>query len=174
MAEQPLGGRLNDAVRSGNTVRRRAGPKWRLVSPEPHEIICHNDWSPWNALFRDGRYRLTLDWDLAGPGQRLWDIGNAASCWVPLFAGATGVRDIDQRARRLRIFCDAYDLGDRTALIEAIRARVIFIAKYMEEQASLGDPGFIALVGSGTPRRMLRDDIAYLNEHRQKLERALV
>jgi hypothetical protein len=252
--EQPLGGRLNDAVRSGDTVRRRAGPwtpavhallrflegegfeaprvigmdergrevlhfidgevhpgnpvplpdavfredymvaatqhlrryhdivarfvsppeaKWRLISPGPHEIICHNDWSPWNALFRDGRYRLTLDWDLAGPGRRLWDIANAASCWVPLFAEATAVRDIDDPTRRLRILCDAYDLGDRTALIEAIRPRVIFIAKYMEEQASLGDPGFAALVESGTPRRMLKEDVAYLDEHRAVLERAL-
>src|SRR5205823_1187129 len=38
--------------------------RWRLVGPEPHEIICHNDWSPWNALFRNGSFALTLDWDL--------------------------------------------------------------------------------------------------------------
>lgn len=149
LEEIPLGGNLNDAVRVGDTVRRRAGPWtpavhtllrfleakgfpaprvrgidekgreileyldgeahagnpiplpnsvfreehmigaarllrryhetvadfplqpgaiWRLVSPEPHELILHNDWSPWNALFRDGRFALTLDWDLAGPG----------------------------------------------------------------------------------------------------------
>jgi Ser/Thr protein kinase RdoA (MazF antagonist) len=253
--DQSLGGRLNDARRIGDTVRRRAGPwtpavhallrflegegfeaprvigmdekgrevlqfiegevhagypvplpdavfredymvaaarhlrryhdivarfapppeaKWRLVSPEPHEIICHNDWSPWNALFRDGRYLLTLDWDLAGPGQRLWDVANGACSWVPLFAGASAFRDIDERARRLRIFCDSYDLADRTGLIDAIHARTIFIARFMEEQASLGDPGFMTLVESGTPRRMLRDDTAYLNEHRPKLERALV
>ncbi|MHB8630493.1 MAG: protein kinase family protein [Candidatus Limnocylindria bacterium] len=26
--------------------------RWRLVAPTEHELICHNDWSPWNALFR--------------------------------------------------------------------------------------------------------------------------
>ena len=26
----------------------------RLVAPTVHEIVCHNDWSPWNALLRDG------------------------------------------------------------------------------------------------------------------------
>ena len=51
---------------------------WRLVSPEPHELILHNDWSPWNALFRNGHFALTLDWDLAGPGPRIWDVANAA------------------------------------------------------------------------------------------------
>jgi hypothetical protein len=56
--------------------------RWRLTAPTPHELICHNDWSPWNALFRDGRLALMLDWDLAGPGSRLWDLANAAYCWV--------------------------------------------------------------------------------------------
>src|SRR5207247_5221836 len=44
------------------------GATWRLVGPSPHELICHNDWSPWNALFRAGQFALTLDWDLAGAG----------------------------------------------------------------------------------------------------------
>src|SRR5438874_951264 len=187
--ERPLGGNLNDAVRVGNTVRRRAGPwtpavhallrfleaegfpaprargmdekgrevldyiegeahagnpiplpdsvfdeghmieaarllrryhdivarfrpspelVWRLVSPGPHELILHNDWSPWNALFRDGRFALTLDWDLAGPGPRIWDVANAAYCWVPLIAGASAIPDNRERAAKLRI---AHDLG---------------------------------------------------------------
>ena len=150
-----------------------AGAWWRLVSPEPHEIICHNDWSPWNALFRDGRYALTLDWDLAGPGPRLWDVANAAFCWVPLIAGATAVPDVDERARRLRTFCEAYHLTDRSCLIDAVRARAIFIAKFMEDQARLGDPGFTTLVDRGTPRRMVEEDVRYLDEHRAVFERAL-
>ena len=150
-----------------------AGAWWRLVSPDPHEIICHNDWSPWNALFRDGRYALTLDWDLAGPGPRLWDVANAAFCWVPLIAGATAVPDVDERARRLRSFCEAYHLTDRTGLIDAVRARAIFIAKFMEDQARLGDPGFTTLVDRGTPRRMVEEDVRYLDEHRAVFERAL-
>src|SRR6185503_7311561 len=36
---------------------------WRLVGPAPHELICHNDWTPWNAIFRDGQFLLTADWD---------------------------------------------------------------------------------------------------------------
>jgi hypothetical protein len=216
--ERSLGGNLNDAVRVGDTVRRRAGPwtpavhallrfleregfdaprvigmdekgrevlafidgevhtghplplpdavfredfmvaaarqlrryhdvvarfappadaRWRLVSPEPHELICHNDWSPWNALFRSGRFALTLDWDLAGPGPRLWDGGNAAFSWVPLIAGATAVPNIDERARRLRIFCDAYRLRERGGLLAAMRARLMYVGRFIEEQARL-------------------------------------
>ena len=252
--EVPLGGNLNDAVRVGDTVRRRAGPwtpavhsllrfleregfdaprvvgidaqgreilefmegevhagnpvplpdavfredymvgaaqhlrryhdvvarfasppdaTWRLVSPRPHEIICHNDWSPWNALFRDGRYGLTLDWDLAGPGPRLWDVANAAYCWVPLIAGATATPDVMKRARRLRLFCDAYGLDDRSGLIDAMRARLIYVGRFIDEAARLGDPGMMRLVASNTPKLMFVNDVGYLDEHRAVLQRAL-
>jgi hypothetical protein len=146
---------------------------WRLVSRQPHEIICHNDWSPWNAVFRDGRYVLTLDWDLAGPGPRIWDVANAAFSWVPLISGATAIPDLDERARRLRVFCDAYGVEDRRGLIPAMRARLIFVGRFISEQARLGDPGMIRLVRSDTPLRMFEDDASYLDRSREVLERAI-
>lgn len=252
--ERPLGGNLNDAVRAGDTVRRRAGPwtpavhellrfleregfpaprargmddrgreileyiegeahsghpvplpdavfredhlieaarllrryhdvvarftpspnaRWRLVSPEPREIICHNDWSPWNALFRDDYFVLTLDWDLAGPGPRIWDVANAAFSWVPLIAGASAVRDLGERLRRLRLFCDTYGLDERSALVPAMRARLIYVGSFIVEQARLGDPGMRKLVEWDTPRRMFEEDVGYLDKHREMLEDAL-
>jgi hypothetical protein len=157
-------------------VRRFAPPAeavWRLVSPEPHEIICHNDWSPWNGLFRDGRLVVILDWDLAGPGPLLWDVANAAYCWVPLIAGASAIGDLDERTRRLRRFCEVYGLEDRSGLIAALRARLIYVGKFIEVQARLGDPGMIRLVGWDTPRKMFVDDIGYLEEHHDAFARAL-
>lgn len=252
--ERSLGGNLNDAVRVGDTVRRRAGPwtpavhallrfleregfdaprvvgmdergremleyiegeahsgnpvplpaavfsdghleaaarllrryhaavvnfiapadaRWRLVAPEPHELICHNDWSPWNALFREGRLAVMLDWDLAGPGPRLWDIANAAYSWAPLISSATAVPEISERGRRLRLFCNAYGLSDRSGLIAAMRARLTYVGSFIDEQARLGDPGMRKLVGWDTPRKMLIDDVGYLDRHRKVLERAL-
>jgi hypothetical protein len=252
--EVPLGGNLNDAVRVGDTVRRRAGPwtpavhsllrfleaegfpaprargmdeqgreildyiegeahagnpvplpdsvfdeehmieaagllrryhdtvarfrpspelVWRLVSPGPHELILHNDWSPWNALFRDGRFALTLDWDLAGPGPRIWDVANAAYCWVPLIAGATAITDPAERWRRLGLFADAYGLENRGALIPALRARLVHVGRFIDEQARLGDPGMRRLVDWDTPRKMFVTDLAYLDANRRELDRAL-
>jgi len=49
-----------------------AGARWRFVAPTSPEIICHNDWAPWNAVFRERRLAVMLDWDMAGPGTRLW------------------------------------------------------------------------------------------------------
>jgi hypothetical protein len=147
-------------------------PRWRLVAPTAPEIICHNDWSPWNALLRKGRFALTLDWDLAGPGTRLWDVANAAYSWAPL-ASDGGRHKIEDQARRLGLFVDAYGLEDRAALLPTLRLRVQHVARFITEQAAQGDPGMQRLVWWNVPAQMREDDVRYLDENRTTLERAL-
>ncbi|MDQ2950878.1 MAG: phosphotransferase [Chloroflexota bacterium] len=149
-----------------------AGAIWRLVAPTPGEIICHNDWSPWNALFQKTRYALTLDWDLAGPGTRVWDIANAAYAWVPLTSNKERFT-IEEQARRLRLFLDSYGLKDREDVIPTLRLRIQHVARFITEQAARGDPGMRRLVWWNAPAQMLEDDVYYLDEHRAALERAL-
>lgn len=146
---------------------------WRLVAPTAYEVICHNDWAPWNALFRDGRLAAVLDWDLAGAGTRLWDVANAAFSWVPLIAHAHAVGSVDERARRLAVFCDAYGLDDRTELLPTMRIRLEHLARFIEREAKAGDAGMGRLVAMGTPKEMLQTDIPYLDEHWATFERAL-
>ena len=155
------------------TFEAPSDARWRLVAPTEHEIICHNDWSPWNALFRDGEVVALLDWDLAGPGSRLWDVANAAYCWAPLIAGAHVGFAPAESARRLRLFCDAYGLVDRSGLLTMLRRRNIYVASFIEEQARLGDPGFQRLLEWDTPRKMVEDDLGYLDANDAVLQRAL-
>lgn len=146
--------------------------RWRLIAPTPHEIVCHNDWSPWNALFRDGRLVTVLDWDLAGPGTRLWDVANGAYSWAPLSVEHTK-RPIEEKARRARLFLDAYGLEDRRDVLRTARLRLEHVGRWIDEEARHGDPGMQRLVGWNVPRKMYEDDIRYLDEHRALLERAL-
>ena len=148
-----------------------AGARWRLVAPTAHEIICHNDWAPWNALFRERRLAVMLDWDMAGPGTRLWDVANSAYCWVPLLS-ASGKFAIVERATRLRRFCDAYGLSERSSLLDVMRQRTLFVGKFIAEQARLGDKGASKLAAWDVPARMKRD-AAYQDEYRAVLQRAL-
>jgi hypothetical protein len=147
------------------------GAEWRLTAPTAHELICHNDWSPWNALFRGGRLAVMLDWDLAGPGSRLWDVGNAAASWVTLISESR-LFSLEERARRLRIFCDAYGLEDRSALLSTIRLRIDYVARFIEARGRAGEPGFMTLMSWDTPAKM-DTDVAYLDRHRAIFERAL-
>jgi len=146
--------------------------RWRLVAPTTPEIICHNDWAPWNALFRDRRLAVMLDWDNAGPGTRLWDVANSAYSWVPLYSRARVEFTIEDEARRLRRFCDDYGLSDRGSLLDVLKQRTLFIADFVAEQARLGDKGFLKLADWDVPARM-RGDAAYQDEHRATFERAL-
>ncbi len=145
--------------------------QWRLTAPTEHEIICHNDWSPWNALFRDDRLAVMLDWDLAGPGSVLWDLANAAYCWGPLFS-KDGVYGTAEQARRLRLFCDTYGLEDRSELLPVMRLRIDYVARFIEAQARSGDPGFVQLLAWNTPP-LMANTIAYLDAYRSTFERAL-
>jgi phosphotransferase family enzyme len=71
------------------------------------EIICHNDWGPPNAVFRNGMPYGMIDFDTIAPGTRLWDLGYSAFSWLDLGDPAyTG----DEQVRRLTVFADAYGL----------------------------------------------------------------
>jgi hypothetical protein len=147
------------------------GATWRLTAPTRYELICHNDWSPWNALFRDESLAVFLDWDLAGPGSRLWDVANSAACWVTLFS-ASKLFGLAERARRLRLFCDAYGLEDRSEVLATIRLRNDHVARFIEARARAGEPGFVTLASWGTSAQM-DNDLVWLDEHRSVFERAL-
>jgi len=159
--------RYHDVVRS---FKPPADARWRLTAPTASEVICHNDWSPWNSLLHDGRLALMLDWDLAGPGTRLWDVANAAYSWAPLASG--GRYEIDDQARRLRVFVDAYGLTDRAELLPTLRLRLQHMAGFIKEQAGLGDPGMRRLVWWNVPPQM-QDDVRYLDAHETTLTRAI-
>lgn len=86
------------------------GP-WRLPAHEPAEVICHNDFAPYNLAFRDGLPVGAIDFDTASPGPRVWDLAYLAYRMVPLTAPTNP--DVPQsteatRAARLAALCAAY------------------------------------------------------------------
>jgi Ser/Thr protein kinase RdoA (MazF antagonist) len=109
---------FHDAVA---TFRPPPDARWNVVfEPDGDELICHNDLAPWN-LVRDGDRWVFIDWDAAGPGTRLWDLGYAAHGFVPLVHGGDPAVD----GPRLRALADGYGLDEaqRRALPSLIVAR---------------------------------------------------
>ena len=51
---------------------------------EPAELVSHRDYCPGNVVFRDGLPAALIDFDLARPTTRLYDVVNALYWWVPL------------------------------------------------------------------------------------------
>jgi Ser/Thr protein kinase RdoA (MazF antagonist) len=90
-------------------------------SPPPMfagELVSHNDLNLDNIVFRDGHAVSLIDFDLASPGSRVWDVACAARLWAPLRPD----RYIDDARQgraleRFRLFVDSYGLADHDRLL---------------------------------------------------------
>src|SRR5690606_17888071 len=65
------------------------GAVWSLTPREPPEVICHNDFAPYNCVFRDDRFAGAIDFETCAPGPRIWDVAYAAYRFVPLLPEAS-------------------------------------------------------------------------------------
>ncbi|BAZ13882.1 hypothetical protein NIES4071_57220 [Calothrix sp. NIES-4071] len=84
------------------------------------EVICHNDLSPCNFVFIDGIPTSIIDFDMAAPGTRIFDLAYAAWLWLDI--GNEEISADDQK-RRLVVFAEAYGISDMDLLIEVMSKR---------------------------------------------------
>jgi hypothetical protein len=133
------------------------------------ETVCHNDLSPQNTVYRDGRPIAFIDWDIAAPGRRIQDLAHVA--WQYLGLGPTGADPTDS-ARWLRLICDGYGLADRAELIDTVLWWQQRCWRGIEAEAAAGDPAKRRLLDRGIPA-VIRTEHAWVIEHRAILESAL-
>lgn len=165
---------LHDATR---TLAARADLPWqRMVgAPADGPVICHNDLSTDNVI-RTATGLVLLDWDLAAPGTRLWDLAWAAYRWVPLYDDATCARldiPVPDRAR-LRLLADAYglDAADRAALLPTVEARLECLIATARTWAGQGRPGWVD-VWRDTGGRQWQAGLAYVRSRRGAWQQVL-
>ena len=130
------------------------GGVWQWPAHAPAEVICHNDFAPYNLMFEGTELTGVIDFDLASPGPRVWDMGYTAYRFVPLtapgnpdvaFPGAAG------QARRLAAFCAAY--GDERIgpgdVIDAAIGHLRELVAFIVRSAAAGDPAQQAVLARG-------------------------
>lgn len=142
--------------------------RWQMVFPDSdqHEVICHNDVAPYNAIFRDGHLKAMIDFDTAGPGPRIWDVAYAAYRFVPLVPrdvlhtmGAPEDLDI---GGRLKLFCDAYGLEQRQHLVGVIQDRIQATRTMLIDGAAAGIVGYQRIFAEGGHIKGLDRDEAFV------------
>jgi hypothetical protein len=151
---------------------------WPPSPPEGFsgELISHNDVNLDNVVFRGGKAVALIDFDLAAPGSRLWDVAGAARLWAPLRPD----RYIDDIRRgrvlaRFRLFVDSYGLAreDRQRLVGAICQNHNWSYDLMGSAAANGHAGFSDYYASGALDRAAQTYQWYL-ENRDVLRSALL
>lgn len=161
--------RLHDATASFPSAPSMS---WQLPYPDPeqHDVICHNDFAPYNCVYVDHHLRALIDFDTAGPGPRIWDLAYAAYRFVPLHEEPRWF--LSEQARRLRLFCEEYGLQERAGLVGTIERRVGAIRDLILDRAAAGDTVFQRHLAEGHAEGYDRDR-SYIRRIRQELESSL-
>ena len=163
--------RYHQVVAAFSSARRRWLPAPASVSP--HQVVCHNDFAPYNVVYRNGRFVGMIDWDWAGPAAPEWDLAMAAYAWVPLFdpAVAAGLdpRPPTELGARLRLLLDSYGLRDREGFVTLVADRVEASVEGIQALASQGWARYAALVETGHVTAMA-GAVAHLRRSAAELE----
>lgn len=137
------------------------------------EVICHNDFAPYNCVFRDGNAVAVIDFDAACPGPRAWDLAYALYRFAPLSRPDAGGRyaAVDHfpparmQAARARAFLDAYGCDEdlRRAAVDLVVPRLLALTAFMGEAAAAGDEPVMRHIRAGHQDHYSRD-VRYVEE----------
>ena len=123
------------------------------------ELVSHNDLNLDNVVFRGGRAVALIDFDLASPGSRVWDVACAARLWAPLLPD-DGIHDARRgwALERFGIFVDAYGLScaDRERVVDAVRHNLDWCYDIIADNAAHGHQAFAEYCRSGAMGRAER------------------
>jgi len=147
--------------------------RWQALIPaEGVDIIAHHDLAPWNLVVNDSQWAF-IDWDVAAPGSRLWDLAYALHGFVPLSADPHWQRD--DAGHRLRVFIDAYGLDEsqRCDLIPLLARRTRAMHDFLAEQAANGTQPWTRLWQAGHGD-VWRADADHIQQHTARWSRALL
>jgi hypothetical protein len=133
------------------------------------EVVCHNDLSPKNTVYRDlgaGLHPVAfIDWDLAAPGRRVHDV--AFMCWQYLDLGP-GITEVSDAISGIRMLCDAYRLAERGDLVETILWWQDRCWRGIQASAAAGTPSGLALRDAGAITEV-RNAWQWVRNHRDRL-----
>jgi hypothetical protein len=137
------------------------------------ELIGHCDITPENVIFRDQRPWALIDFDMARPTTRLFDVVTALRHWAPI-ADPIDLEPLQRHldvGARLRLFCDAYGFSarDRRRLLELSHLR--FGRSYIAMRSrAMTDGGAWARMWEGGAGERIRRAAAWLDAHWDELD----
>jgi aminoglycoside phosphotransferase (APT) family kinase protein len=120
--------RYHDATMGFEPPSATAPWAFRSGGARPNEVICHGDFGPWNVVWNGDEPIGLLDFDFAGPGDRILDVAYALQYAVPFCHDEEAVRwhaypSPPDRRRRIEVLAEAYGLPGTDGLVDAVIER---------------------------------------------------
>jgi len=124
----------------------------------PKEVICHNDFAPYNVTFENNLPIGLIDFDTACLAPRVWDIAHTVYRFVPLsehvYDCATGTyrdydkpKDCEERKILLKAFLNEYGFDDD--IEEYVLQRLSSLVDLFDEECAKGNQAFIKMKREG-------------------------
>ncbi|MES1041082.1 aminoglycoside phosphotransferase family protein [Peribacillus simplex] len=149
---------------------------WESIdnTPQQFEVLCHNDFAMYNIIFNNKRPIGIIDFDVAGPGPRLWDIAYTLYTCVPLsrfYLSETGekvyynpLQHANRIKQRVRMFFESYGEGIEENYLKMVLLRLEGLCKTITRKASEGDIAFQKMIAEGH-LELYQNDIKFIRQH---------
>lgn len=143
-------------------------------TPEQFEVLCHNDFAIYNIIFNGQKPIGIIDFDVVGPGPRLWDIAYTLYTCLPLsrfYLSESGEKvhyDALQHAnlikQRVKLFFESYGEPIPDHYLEMVVLRLEGLCKTITRRAKEGHEAFQKMIDDGHLKHY-QDDIAFIGKH---------
>ncbi|MEK4244530.1 phosphotransferase [Psychrobacillus sp. FSL K6-2684] len=150
---------------------------WQPIdnTPQPFEVLCHNDFAVYNIIFNHEKPVGIIDFDLVAPGPRLWDIAYALYTCVPLsrlWHAETyeavyydPSKDAEHTKQRVKLFFESYGIeGMEKGFLEMVLLRVEGLCKTIQRKAKEGDMAFQKMIDEGHYEHYQKE-LEFIREH---------
>lgn len=145
---------------------------WMFPAKRPVEIICHNDFAPYNICFSGSKVIGLIDFEAAIPGPKIWDVAYALYRFAPFTNpyNEDGFGNFADKCKRAKLFCDIYELNnvDRNNIANVMIERLEALNKFLLYAANNGDAKYQACISDGH-HKLYEMDIEYINNNKQKI-----
>ncbi|WP_281829916.1 phosphotransferase enzyme family protein [Vibrio nigripulchritudo] len=148
---------------------------WMQTPRKPYEVICHNDFAPYNVALVGNETVGVFDFDTAHPAPRIWDLAYAVYCWSPFKTHPSDrLGNLQDQIDRARLFCEGYSISveEREQLPSVMISRLETLVAFMHKEASLDNESFVSNIRDGHHHAYMKD-IEYIRKNQKAIRMGL-